>query len=361
MPGVFERERMRQVACSGREAPTPILDQAPAPKHSRRFSDHCYDSATRMTSGRSSRPSRRERDLTWDEITGTLPTEEVAPLATGPREHLALVALVGEHGRPWIAVTSATVIGRGDDCELRLDDAAISRRHARIFRDGATWFVEDLQSQNGTFVDAERLRAPRALVDGARLQIGRGTVFRVSLQDALEHDASRRMHESALTDPLTGLYNRRHLDRRLAEELAFARRHRTVLTLMLLDVDHFKRINDRYGHLAGDAVLRVLAKLIQTVVRTEDLVARYGGEEIAVIARGIDRVGAHLFAERLRKRIATTEMPWAGEVLRVTASIGVAVVDGAIEVPALTDFVGAADDALYAAKDAGRNRSVVAE
>jgi diguanylate cyclase (GGDEF)-like protein len=186
-------------------------------------------------------------------------------------------------------------------------------------------------------------------------------VFRVSLQDALEHDASRRLHESALTDPLTGLYNRRHLDRRLAEELAFARRHRTALTLMLLDVDHFKRINDRYGHLAGDAVLRVLAKLIQTVVRTEDLVARYGGEEIAVIARGIDRVGAHLFAERLRKRIASTEMPWAGEVLRVTASIGVAVVDGAVDVPALTDVVGAADDALYAAKDSGRNRSIVAE
>lgn len=310
-------------------------------------------------SSRSSRPSRRTRDVTWDEVTGTLSTDEASPIPTGPRELLALVALVGEHGRPWIAVSSETVIGRGEDCGLRLDDVAISRRHARIFRSGDRWLVEDLQSQNGTFVDAERLREPRALHDGARLQLGRGTVFRVSLQDALEHDASRRLHESSLTDPLTGLYNRRHLDRRLAEELAFARRHHTAVTLMLLDVDHFKRINDQYGHLAGDAVLRVLAKVIQATVRTEDLVARYGGEEIAVVARGIDRVAAHLFAERLRKRIAMTEMPWNGETLRVTASIGVAVVEGTREVPSVQGVVGAADEALYAAKEGGRNRSVV--
>lgn len=307
----------------------------------------------------SSRPSRRMRDLTWDEVTGTIPTEEASPIPTGPREHLALVALVGEHGRPWIAVGAETIVGRGEDCGLRLDDAAISRRHARIFRSGNDWLVEDLHSQNGTFVDAERLHAPRVLHDGARLQVGRGTVFRVSLQDALEHDASRRLHESSLTDPLTGLYNRRHLDRRLAEELAFVRRHRTALTLMLLDVDHFKRVNDQYGHLAGDAVLRVLAKLIQTTVRTEDLVARYGGEEIAIVARGIDRVAAYMFAERLRKRIAMIEMPWGGEALRVTASIGVAVVEGTREVPGVQDFVGLADEALYSAKENGRNRSVV--
>lgn len=315
---------------------------------------------TSQPPSRSSRPSRRTRDISWDEVTGTLTRDDSAPIPTGPREHLALVALVGEHGRPWIPVDADTVIGRGEGCEVRLDDAAVSRRHARLFRVGSEWFVEDLRSQNGTFVDSELLQAPRLLRDGARLQVGRGTVFRVSLQDALEHDASRRMHESSLTDPLTGLYNRRHLDRRLAEELAYARRHRGAVSLLLLDVDHFKRVNDQYGHLAGDAVLRVLAKLVRTTVRTEDLVARYGGEEIAIVARGIDRVGAHLFAERLRKRIAATEMPWGAEVLRVTASIGVAVVDAGREPPGVQELVGAADEALYEAKSGGRNRSVVA-
>ncbi|MBX3246402.1 MAG: GGDEF domain-containing protein [Myxococcales bacterium] len=292
-----------------------------------------------------------------EEVTGKIAIESLRPVAIGARDRLALVALVGEHGRPWIPIDVDSVIGRDPDVELRLDDAALSRRHARIFRLAGVWRVEDLGSINGTFVDGQRITGSRILEDGARLQIGRGCIFRVSLQDSLEHEASRRLYESTVTDPLTGLHNRRHLDARLEEEVAFARRHGTPLSVLLLDVDHFKRVNDDHGHQAGDAVLRVLGALLTKLLRTEDLVARYGGEEIAIAARGTDAVNALILADRIRRRVEAMSMPWEGATLRVTVSVGVATWSGEMDVAAL---LGAADGALYRAKDEGRNRCCVA-
>lgn len=292
-----------------------------------------------------------------EEATGKIGIESLRPVAVGARDRLALVALVGEHGRPWIPIDADSVIGRDPDVDVRLDDAALSRRHARIFWLAGAWRVEDLGSINGTFVDGQRLTGSRELEDGARLQIGRGCVFRISLQDSLEREASRRLYESTVKDPLTGLHNRRHLDARLEEEVAFARRHGTALSVLLLDVDHFKRVNDTHGHQAGDAVLQVLSALLTKLLRTEDLVARYGGEEIAIAARGTDAVNALILADRIRRRVEAATMPWGGQTLRITVSIGVATWNADLDVAAL---LGAADAALYRAKAEGRNRCCVA-
>ncbi|MCB9600529.1 MAG: GGDEF domain-containing protein [Sandaracinus sp.] len=291
-----------------------------------------------------------------DDVTETFSDEAVEPILAGARERLALVALVGEHSRPWIPIESDVVVGRAAECDVRLDDTGLSRRHARFFRRDGRWWVEDLGSVNGTYLDGVRLVAPEPLLDGARVQLGKGCVFRAALQDDLEQAASRRLYDSALTDPLTGLYNRRHLDARLEEELAYSRRHGTPLTVILLDVDFFKRINDTHGHAAGDAVLRVLARLIRTTVRTEDVVARYGGEEIAVLARGIDAPQGLIFADRLRKRIAGANLPWGNHELRVTASFGLATVSAARPYDNVAKLIEAADAALYRAKAEGRNR-----
>ena len=166
-------------------------------------------------------------------------------------------------------------------------------------------------------------------------------------------------HES-ITDALTGLKNRRYFDQRMSEEVALSLRHKLPLSLMLLDVDHFKKINDTYGHQIGDEVLSSLAKLISGMVRDSDIVARYGGEEIAIITPRTSKEEAALLAERLRDLIEKTTVAMVGttqEVVQVTVSLGICSLSAVI-----TDkdaLLEESDQALYLAKKYGRNRVVV--
>jgi diguanylate cyclase (GGDEF)-like protein len=166
-------------------------------------------------------------------------------------------------------------------------------------------------------------------------------------------------HES-ITDALTGLKNRRYFDQRMSEEVALSLRHKLPLSLMLLDVDHFKKINDTYGHQIGDEVLSSLAKLISGMVRDSDIVARYGGEEIAIITPRTSKEEAALLAERLRDLIEKTTVAMVGttqEVVQVTVSLGLCSLSAVI-----TDkdaLLEESDQALYLAKKYGRNRVVV--
>lgn len=172
-------------------------------------------------------------------------------------------------------------------------------------------------------------------------------------------DMAILQHES-ITDALTGLKNRRYFDQRMSEEVALALRHKLPLSLMLLDVDHFKKINDTYGHQIGDEVLSSLAKLISGMVRDSDIVARYGGEEIAIITPRTSKEEAALLAERLRDLIEKTTVAMVGttqEVVQVTVSLGICSLS-----PVITDkdaLIEESDQALYLAKKYGRNRVVV--
>jgi diguanylate cyclase (GGDEF)-like protein len=153
----------------------------------------------------------------------------------------------------------------------------------------------------------------------------------------------------AMIDGLTGLWNRRYFDQRLAAELASCQRHGRALSLIIADIDHFKRINDTYGHPSGDAVIRVVAEVFRAVCRSEDVACRYGGEEFAVLCPDVNGAGAAVLAERLRSAIARTQLAIAGE--RVTCSFGVC--DCAAEPESL---ISRADAALYRAKRSGRDR-----
>jgi two-component system cell cycle response regulator len=248
------------------------------------------------------------------------------------------------------------VIGRGQVCDLPLDDSALSRRHCRLMKAADALWVEDLGSSNGTFVDGHLVQGRQQVAEGARIHIGRHTVLSLSLQDQLQQNASRQLYESSMRDPLTGMHNRRYLDQRLREEFAYAARHSAPLTLTVVDIDHFKRVNDTWGHPAGDAVLRHVAAVLQRVLRKEDVAARFGGEEFAALTRTTGREGARAFAERIRKRIEDSACSVDRNLILVTVSVGSATVEPPAVYENAAALMAAADQALYRAKANGRNR-----
>jgi two-component system cell cycle response regulator len=247
------------------------------------------------------------------------------------------------------------IIGRDDSAHIMVDDPGLSRHHARVFQRGTEFYLEDLGSTNGTFVRSGRIQTPVRLIEGDRILIGRDTVLKFSLQDAFEQEAAHRLYESAVRDPLTQVYNRRYMDERLTGEFAFALRHGSPLSILMLDIDHFKQVNDSHGHLAGDEVLKSLAVTLQKTIRVEDLLARYGGEEFLIVARGADPTNATILAERIRRTVQKVVIPWQNLGLQITLSVGIATRTPDKPYATLEALLSAADGALYAAKEAGRN------
>jgi diguanylate cyclase (GGDEF)-like protein len=180
------------------------------------------------------------------------------------------------------------------------------------------------------------------------------------LQDELL-EKNAQLEALSITDPLTGLANRRRLMARLEEEVARARRYKTPMSVVMLDIDHFKQVNDTHGHAMGDEVLRNIGAMLKASVRTTDLAARYGGEEFALVLSHTDIAAAQQVAEGLRQKFAELEHHLDGVTLTKTVSMGVASRDGQGEIPNSEDLLKHADEALYRAKQGGRNRVEVAE
>jgi len=286
-------------------------------------------------------------------------TVDVPPAATD-REP-TLVVLTGTRMGLVHALRGPTAeLGRSPECEICLDDDGISRKHARIVMRNGHPEIEDLRSTNGTFVDGVRVTTTTRLNDGSRVRIG-GLTLKFAYQDRDALRAHQHMYDMSVRDGLTGLFNRRYFDERLESEHAFAVRHRSALSVLLCDIDHFKKVNDEHGHQAGDAVLRAVATELRERVRTEDVVARFGGEELAVIARGVDVNGTRQFAERLRAIVEALRIEVDGKVVAVTVSIGVAHSHAGPACNRPDGLVASADAALYAAKRAGRNRVEAAQ
>ena len=170
--------------------------------------------------------------------------------------------------------------------------------------------------------------------------------------------ADRATHELATTDSLTGVYNRRTFKELADPLLSRARRASTPAALLLLDIDHFKRVNDTYGHLAGDAVLARFAGLVRSCLRKEDVLARYGGEEFVVMLPGTSRIEASALAERIRDEVSRMPLHGGSDTAAVTVSVGVSGETGE-QLPLLEVLLGRADEALYTAKAEGRNRVVM--
>jgi diguanylate cyclase (GGDEF)-like protein len=285
----------------------------------------------------------------------TVIIHEAPSTLTGTHRHACLVVVAGNGVGEVFGIDRPLTVGRGEDADVRIEDAGMSRRHARVMADEGSVAVEDLQSTNGTWVNGSRVNGRRVLADGDKLQFGTSTVVRFEYQDETDHAFQRQMFESASRDGLTGVLNKRYFLERLDADVAHARRYHQHLSLLLFDIDHFKAVNDTYGHPSGDRILRGVASVVTSAVRREDVFARYGGEEFGVLARSTDLSTAVDLAERLRRTVETGHFDAEGTVIPVTISVGVASLTQLPERTAAA-LVAAADEALYRAKAAGRNR-----
>jgi diguanylate cyclase (GGDEF)-like protein len=266
-----------------------------------------------------------------------------------------LVQIYGEGlGRRVELRSGRTRFGREEDNDVVLAVESVSRRHCEFKVASGLVAVCDLGSTNGTFVADQRLD-PNETVElrsGDLVQIG-SEIFKFLNGGNVEALYYDELYRSSVIDGLTRLYNRRYLFDHVEREIARAHRHARPLSLILFDVDHFKRINDEHGHLAGDSILRELAEIVSRNVRREDCCARYGGEEFAIASTENDVHSSYLLAEKLRGLVETNDFVFEGVRIPVTISLGVAVLTPDMAEP--VDLVGAADARLYEAKRDGRN------
>lgn len=248
------------------------------------------------------------------------------------------------------------VIGRSPTVQISIGDDGVSRVHAQVQRNGDEIHLVDLGSRNGTHLNGNRITATTSLKDGDKIQVGSTTMMKFSYRDSLDEALQRNLYESATRDPLTIVHNKKYFAEALEKEFTFASRHpESSLSLMMIDIDHFKQVNDRFGHLAGDAVLKQVATCINGLIRAEDTFARWGGEEFAMLLRNCPAAHVIEVAERVRKTVAALTLKGVPAELKITISIGVAsFVPGRFS--EATGLVRLADEQLYRAKNGGRNR-----
>jgi diguanylate cyclase (GGDEF)-like protein len=285
-------------------------------------------------------------------------TIQESPQATEPTLWTACLVIVRGigTGNKVLLNNPETSIGRADEVNLRLAKAGVSRRHAVVKRINEQQFLLcDQQSTNGTFVNAERIDE-LLLKDQDLIAIGESRLKFISA-DSPEQAYYEDLYCQAQLDKALQIYNKHYFLNRLDEELRRQQRFDAPLALIMLDVDHFKALNDRYGHLAGDAALIQLADCVKQRIRETDVLCRYGGEEFGIIMPQTNQQQAALVAEQIRLRVAATPVLYADLVINVTISLGISGHPGP-EPHACTReaLIAQADKALYAAKRAGRNQ-----
>jgi two-component system cell cycle response regulator len=281
-----------------------------------------------------------------------------APVPLVGNARATLMVLTGAHAGQLLAIDGAPVtIGRALDADLVVEEAGVSRHHARIAHTaGGGFYVEDLASTNGTFVGASRVGIS-LLGRGDLLQLGPRLQVRFAVVDAVEESLYRQLYESSVRDPLTRAFNRRYLAERLAAEVGRARRADDDVAILLIDVDSLKKVNDCFGHLAGDRALCSVAARILHALRMEDVLARYGGDEFVVLAAGTSRADAAQLAERVRLAVEGLHMSARGQQVHVTTSIGVAsLTEVAGSDDPVATLLSMADARMYGAKASGRNQ-----
>jgi len=266
-----------------------------------------------------------------------------------------LVVIYGlDLGKKFNLDRPSLIIGRSSKADIQIDQESVSRNHCKIINTGKTIMLRDLGSTNGTYINDE-LIDEYVLRDGDFIKIGR-CIFKFLSGSNIENAYHEEIYRLTTIDGLTQVYNKRYFLETIEREMGRAQRYRRELSLIMFDIDHFKKINDTYGHLAGDYVLKQLAAVIKSRIRREDIMARYGGEEFSIILPEIDSYNALQFAEKIRRLTEKSLFRFEDTEIPVTISIGVTAL-----VPDMTDpsdFVKMADEKLYEAKEKGRNKVV---
>lgn len=247
----------------------------------------------------------------------------------------------------------STLIGRDTSCDIVLDDNAVSRHHAVIEADQDGYSLRDLGSTNGTYIDDALIPDVRRLQGGELIRVG-GTIlkFMSSMDEEVQYHAVVR--QLMTRDALTNAYNRSYLMPLLQKCVDRIIPDGVSVALIMMDVDHFKSINDSYGHVVGDEVLRVFAERVRSALRKNELLARFGGEEFLVVATDCDEAKAIELAESLRREVAAEPFHTQVGPVSVTCSLGIATSEKTNPLT-VDQFLSSADAALYEAKNSGRN------
>jgi two-component system, cell cycle response regulator len=264
-----------------------------------------------------------------------------------------LVVIVGDEiGKRVTLEERDLVIGRSSTSDIQLDMDNVSRNHAMLTRTTLGWVVRDLGSTNGTFVNDSRV-SERALKDGDQIRVGRA-MLKFLTSGNVEAQYHEEIYRLMTLDGLTQVHNKRHFQEALEREFARSKRYGNPFALVMFDIDHFKKINDTYGHLGGDEVLRKMGGILKKKVRANDIVARVGGEEFAVILPEAGKPGGIALAEKIRRLVEAEEFVHNNVQMPVTVSLGVAAFEPSFDTSEA--MVAAADEKLYEAKRGGRNR-----
>jgi two-component system cell cycle response regulator len=243
-------------------------------------------------------------------------------------------------------------------CQIILDDPHVSRNHAEIIcKSPSDIMIRDAGSTNGVFVNGKKI-AEQQLLDGDKILIGTRLYFKFCFQDAVDQNYQQNLFRAANIDGLTQLYNKKYFVDVLSKEFSFSRRNKNPLSLMMIDIDHFKKVNDTYGHMAGDLVLKTIGQYLQKHLRLENIACRYGGEEFSIILRNVGADLALTIGERLRMAVEAEKINFRGKPISVTISIGIATFENN-NFETIEDLIQCADQYLYEAKEAGRNRTVL--
>lgn len=272
-------------------------------------------------------------------------------LPSGPDRPCLVVIAGAELGQRVDLVGNAEVqIGRSEQCSLTINSDLVSRHHATVIAAGDRHLLRDESSTNGSFVNDQRVQGEHELKDGDQIRIGR-TVVKYT-RSPVEVGYLEHVMVLATHDPLTGIFNKRRFDESFPGEVLRAAQGRTPLSLILFDIDFFKRINDGYGHPAGDSVLRQITEVAKDSFADRDLLARVGGEEFAVLVpESLD--AARVKAEQFRVKVEAHPFQWQEERIALTVSLGVATLTGG---ESGAQLYARADELLYASKHGGRNR-----
>lgn len=248
-------------------------------------------------------------------------------------------------------------IGRSASVRISLPEVmSLSRKHARLRYVGSAVTVEDLGSTNGTYVNGQPIHGRTMLRSGDRFQTA-AVHFKFLHEQDVESAYHLAIYELVSRDGLTEVYNKRKYEEEVQRELARALRHHRPLSLIIFDLDEFKQINDTYGHLCGDFVLKQVASLARDLVRPEQMLARVGGDEFVILAPETSAEGAETLASKLRDKIVSLDHRYGDLKISLTCSFGVAELTEAMTTP--QDLYHAADSALLKAKRSGRNRVAV--
>lgn len=250
------------------------------------------------------------------------------------------------------------VLGRDPACDIRLQDTGVSRRHASVLGGPKGARLRDMGSTNGIFVEGLKV-ADCTLEDGQRIQMGMHSALKYCLCDDLEIAYQRRMAESALLDPETGLFNRRHFDDRLGAELDTSQRYARPMSLLVVEVDGFRRLTETFGRATGDQALELVARLVKPAMRREDVLARLSAETFGVVSRETPLSAGRALGERIRKSADQGKLSLRGGDLAVTVSVGVIGIDTiGTYAPGRTELevLSLAGSALLRAQEAGGNR-----